>query len=151
LSFTPGTTTQSFTVPVIGDTLGEVDETFTAVLSTPVNASLADGTGVATIVDNDAAINVTAPNTAVTWAVGSNQTIAWTHNLGAGTSVRIELTRNNGAAWETLAASAPNSTATTGTFAWTVTGPPTTAARVRVVWVAKPAVSDQSKRLFRIQ
>ena len=32
-------------------------------------------------------ITVTAPNTAVTWTVGSTRSITWNHNLGTGTNV----------------------------------------------------------------
>jgi glucose/arabinose dehydrogenase len=151
LSFAAGVTSRSFTVPVIGDSLGELNETFVAVLSGATNATIGTGTGVATIVDNDAEVTVTLPSATVTWAVGSSQSITWSHNLGVGAAVRIELTRDNGTTWTTLADPVASAGATTGAFAWTVTGPATTAARIRVVWLANPAVVDQSNKTFRIQ
>ncbi|MEK6755561.1 MAG: Calx-beta domain-containing protein, partial [Bacteroidota bacterium] len=53
LTFNPGTTTQSITVTVKGDNTLEQNETFSVNLSSPVNASLADGTGIGTIVNDD--------------------------------------------------------------------------------------------------
>ncbi|WP_164240912.1 putative Ig domain-containing protein [Stenotrophomonas maltophilia] len=58
LSFPPGTTTQTITVLVNGDTTVEPDETFQVNLSNPVNASVADGSAVVTIVSDDAPVVV---------------------------------------------------------------------------------------------
>ncbi len=55
LSFTPGSTTRTISVAVSGDTAVESTETFTVVLSNPVNAIVADGTGLGTIVNDDSA------------------------------------------------------------------------------------------------
>ena len=77
-------------------------------------------------------VAVSAPNTAVTWSVGTARVITWTHNLGSPSFVRVELTRDGGATWETLAASVQNATVSAGTLNWVVTGPATTNALVRV-------------------
>jgi len=53
LTFTAGQVTQTITVAVLGDTLVETNETFTVNLSNPVNATIGDGQGVGTIVDNE--------------------------------------------------------------------------------------------------
>jgi bacillolysin len=53
LSFAPGETTKSFTANVNGDLLDEENETFSALLSNPFNATIADGTGLGTINDDD--------------------------------------------------------------------------------------------------
>ena len=54
LTFEPGETEQTVSVPIIDDEIGEEDETFALRLSNPsVNAELADGTGIATITDDD--------------------------------------------------------------------------------------------------
>ena len=53
LTFNPGVVLQSFTVPVVGDLVLEVTETFQATLSSPTNAILADAIGIGTITDND--------------------------------------------------------------------------------------------------
>jgi hypothetical protein len=54
LTFIPGVTSQTVSVPVLGDTLIENDETFLLKLSSPVNATLAVTQGIGTIVDDDA-------------------------------------------------------------------------------------------------
>jgi Calx-beta domain-containing protein len=53
LTFTPGDTSETFSVSVLGDDLDEADETFTVALSSPSNASVAAGTSTVTITDND--------------------------------------------------------------------------------------------------
>ena len=54
LTFDPGTTTQTITVLVNGDTFVESDETFTVKLSNAsANATIATGTGTGTIVNDD--------------------------------------------------------------------------------------------------
>ncbi|MBZ0093977.1 MAG: retention module-containing protein [Sulfuricella sp.] len=58
LTFAPGDTTQTVTLTIVNDTVMEPTETFTVVLSTPVNASIASGTGIGTILDDD----LPAPN-----------------------------------------------------------------------------------------
>jgi uncharacterized repeat protein (TIGR03803 family) len=101
---------------------------------------------------DDASLVVTQPNTSAKWATGSVQQITWSHNLGSPAYVRIELTRNANAptpSWEVLAAHQPSG-ADLGVFNWFVTGPLTTAARVRISWVNGPTVADQSDVNFSI-
>lgn len=52
-SIRPGKLSTSITVRVRGDKVGESDETFFVALSLPENATIADGQGVGTIVDDD--------------------------------------------------------------------------------------------------
>ena len=53
LTFLPGVTTQTISVPVIGDTLMESAETFFVTLSNAVNTSIVVNQGLGTIADND--------------------------------------------------------------------------------------------------
>jgi subtilisin-like proprotein convertase family protein len=53
LTFAPGEVTKQITVSVNGDTSVEGNETFTVNLSNPTNATIADGQGVGTIVNDD--------------------------------------------------------------------------------------------------
>ena len=53
LTFTPGTPSQAVNVAVLGDFAFEPNETFALNLSAPVNATILDGQGVGTIVDDD--------------------------------------------------------------------------------------------------
>jgi CSLREA domain-containing protein len=54
VTFAPGDTSETVTVQVKGDTLDEVDETYTVGLSSPQNATIGDGNGLGTITDDDA-------------------------------------------------------------------------------------------------
>lgn len=56
LTFKPGETTQTIEVPVRGDDLVEGPESFTVELRDPVNARIADGSGVGVVVDDDAGL-----------------------------------------------------------------------------------------------
>jgi C1A family cysteine protease/photosystem II stability/assembly factor-like uncharacterized protein len=70
---------------------------------------------------------VQAPNGAEDWHIGSQHTVGWTGG-GAGTAT-IALSRDGGSSWtETIA----SGTANDGSYSWTVTGPETTNAVVRV-------------------
>lgn len=53
LSFAPGQTSKTVTVYAVGDTVIEPNETFTLNLSSPINASINDGQGIGTILDDD--------------------------------------------------------------------------------------------------
>lgn len=53
LTFTPGQTSKIVSVPILGDTAVESDETFTLTLSGAVNANLARATATGTIVNDD--------------------------------------------------------------------------------------------------
>ncbi|MGE3310482.1 MAG: Calx-beta domain-containing protein, partial [Limisphaerales bacterium] len=53
LSFPAGLTQQTLTIPVLGDTLDEPDETLQVILSNPVNGVLSRGSATGTILDND--------------------------------------------------------------------------------------------------
>jgi hypothetical protein len=59
LTFAPGETSKTITVPVIGDRLAEPNETVFVNLSSPTNATIADGQGVGTIVDDEPRISIT--------------------------------------------------------------------------------------------
>lgn len=53
LTFPPGTTSQTLSIPILGDTLAEADETFKVNLSQPVNATLGDGSATVTVLNDD--------------------------------------------------------------------------------------------------
>jgi hypothetical protein len=58
LTFGPGETSKTINVLVNGDRIGEPDETFFVNLSGPTNATIADGQGVGTILDNEPRISI---------------------------------------------------------------------------------------------
>ena len=113
LTFAPGVTTQTITVPILDDGTYEGIETFNVLLSGAVNASIADGSGLGTINDNDLpALSVSSPTVGEggfavftvalsnpsTTAVTFNPTLAsGTATVGTDTSAALEYF--NGTAW----------------------------------------------------
>lgn len=76
-TFTPGQTTQTVTVPVVGEIVPEANETFFVNLSGATNATIADNQGVGTITNDDVPITVspaTLPGGAVTAAYSQTLT-----------------------------------------------------------------------------
>jgi hypothetical protein len=89
-------------------------------------------------------VAVTAPNGGEQWAVGNEQAITWTRGNGV-IAVDVEVSRDGGANWETVAAGQ------TGTsFTWSVTGPATGTARVRVTDATVASRTDASNFNFGI-
>jgi hypothetical protein len=58
LTFAPGETTKTISVPVYGDRLSEPNETFFVNLSGAQRARIGDGTGVVTIIDDEPRISI---------------------------------------------------------------------------------------------
>jgi hypothetical protein len=96
-------------------------------------------------------VTVTAPNTAVRWAIGSTHAVTWSHNLGTASVVTIEISRGGASPWTLISGSAQSSGASAGSYDWTVSGPSTNTARIRVTWTTNTAVNDRSNVNFRIQ
>ena len=63
LTFNPGITSLTVDVPIHGDFTYELDETFTVVLSAPLNATILDGTGAGLILNDDGLPRVSIGNT----------------------------------------------------------------------------------------
>jgi PKD repeat protein len=102
VTFNPGQTTKTLSVPLVGDTVDEANETFTVNLSGPTNATIADGAGTGTIIDDDGApalslldapevIEENSGTTPATFEVrlapasGQNVTVSWT-TVGGGSA-----------------------------------------------------------------
>jgi hypothetical protein len=88
-------------------------------------------------------ITITSPNGGESWKIGSTQTITW--DSTSVLLVKIELSRNGGATWTTIAANIANH----GSKSWKVTGPATAHARIRVVSLSN-STSDISNTDFSI-
>ena len=90
-------------------------------------------------------ITVTSPNGSETWYIGEYRNFQWTSQNVTG-NVKIEISRNSGLTWSTIA----SNTANDGAYAWTVTSPASTLCRVKVSSVSDPGVSDMSNANFTI-
>jgi VCBS repeat-containing protein len=94
-----------------------------------------------------ASITVVSPNGGEVWLIGSTQTIKWEFKTYIITTyVKIDLSRDGGKTWETII---PN-TINDGSEPWTVTGPPTEKALIRVTSLQWPEASDTSDGAFTI-
>jgi hypothetical protein len=152
LTIAAGGLSGNIAITRFGDTVPEANETLFVDLSDPTNATIAQSRGTGTIADNDGTVTVTAPNAAGTWPIDSVRLITWTtsNNFTPGATFRIELSRDGGTTYELIAPSVANSTATSGSYNWTVTGPATTQGRVRVTWTVNGRVTDISNANFTI-
>ena len=90
-------------------------------------------------------ITVVSPNGGEVWLVGSVHEIRWT-GLGVSGNVKIEVSPDGGATWQTLLASTDND----GVETWTAAGSDTTRARVRVTSIDNSAFSDTSNANFTL-
>ena len=96
---------------------------------------------------NAATIAVTSPNSGETWEVGTSHAITWTSTNLTG-NLAITLSRNGGSTYtEAIAASVP---VATGSYSWVVTGPASTACRVKITSLSDPAVFDASEGNFTL-
>jgi large repetitive protein len=82
LTFTPGQTTRTISVAVVGETAPEANESYFVNLSGATNATIADNQGVGTITNDDVPVTVT-PATLPNGSVGSAYAQALTASGGA--------------------------------------------------------------------
>jgi hypothetical protein len=130
LTFTPGTTSLPLPVVVVGDVLDEANETFTATLSGPVNASLGTSTGTATITDDDASPSLSVADVSQNEGNSGTSPMVFTVTLSAasGRNVTVNYATANGSASAGTTGSA-DYVATNGTLTFT---PGTTSLNVSV-------------------
>jgi hypothetical protein len=83
-------------------------------------------------------VTVTAPGTNATWAIGTTQTVKWKHTLGARAQVAVDLSRDGGSTWTTLA-DRVTSGSSAGSLAWPIAGPASDRSRIRVRHLNTPA------------
>jgi chitinase len=102
LTFAPGVTSQTVSVPLVTDSTVEANETFSLVLSSPANATIADAAGVATIVNDDAPAqpSLAVSDVSVTEGTGGSTAAVFTVTLSAGSaqSVTVAYATVNGTA-----------------------------------------------------
>src|SRR5262249_38648062 len=125
LTFTPGTTTQTFTVPILGDTLAEGNETFTINLSKPANATVGNANATATILDDDVAPAKTVVNYTVTddWGTGFVAGTTSQNNPGTainGWTLEFDLAANITSIWNAVILSHVGNHYVIGPAAWNV-------------------------------
>lgn len=102
LTFAPGQTTKTILVPVIGDRVAELDETYFVKLQSAKNATIANGQGVVTIVDDDSQARISISNAwaAVPPGYVGNTFMTFTVSLAAAydQTVTVNFTTQDGTA-----------------------------------------------------
>jgi len=96
LIFNPAETTKAITVQVIGDTVIEASETFFVNLISATNATIADGQGVGTIIDDDTIVPVNCAAVSLQSAIDSavpGQSFAVTGSCDGNIVIRNEAQR----------------------------------------------------------
>jgi len=118
LTFDPGQTSKTIPVTVYGDTAVESDETFYVILSAPTNATIAQGRGVGTILNDDVTIQI--GDATVTEGNSGSKTVTFPVTLSTATiyPVTVRYTTVNGTA---TAGSDYAATSGTLTFSFTKT------------------------------
>jgi len=91
LTFAAGATTQTLTVPVIGDTIDEANEDFFVNLSSAVGAAIADGQGKGTIIDDDTSPSITISDATVIEGNSGPTFVVFTVTLSAASAQAISL------------------------------------------------------------
>lgn len=93
-------------------------------------------------------ITVQRPNGGETFVLYADEMVTWASQYVTG-NVRIELNRNYpGGTWDTLAASVAN----TGSWMWNdIAGPATGIARLRIISISYPTISDVSDGVFTLR
>jgi glucose/arabinose dehydrogenase len=100
VTFAPGETSKTVDVPVSGDRMDEDDETFSVELSEATNATIGDGHGVGTIVDDDPAPAVSISGGSVAEGDAGPSTLTYTATLDApsGKPVTVDFATSDGSA-----------------------------------------------------
>jgi alpha-galactosidase/6-phospho-beta-glucosidase family protein len=125
-----GQTCVNVTIPIIDDAINEPIETFTVTLTNPSNATIADGTGIVTILDNDVVIPTLAIND-ITVTEGTNPTATLQICASAASTSPITVTYTTS-----------NGTALSGTDYTTTTATATIPAGQTCVNVTVPIIDD---------
>jgi len=100
LTFSPGVTTRTVNVLIVGDVLDEADETFTFTLSSPSNALLGTAQATGTILDDDPLPALSVNDAVVPEGDTGTTTMTFTVSLGApsGRTVSVHYATADGTA-----------------------------------------------------
>ena len=97
LTFNPGDLTQTFTIPILSDSVDENNETFIVTLSSPSNAGLSSSTATMTITDDDAAPTVSLGDLTSAEVAGTVNLVA-TLSAASEKSITVDYATSDGTA-----------------------------------------------------
>ncbi|MCI0343888.1 MAG: hypothetical protein L0221_00400, partial [Chloroflexi bacterium] len=138
-----GTFTQTLAVPVAGETLVELDESFSVELSNPVNAVITDGSGLGTITNDDAATLAIADVAGDEGSSGGSTPFDFVVTLDAAvdTGVAVDFATVDGTAQDENGDG--DYTAAQGTLSFAGTAGETAAASVQVAADTRPEQDEE--------
>jgi hypothetical protein len=92
LTFTPGQTSKTITIPVVGDAFDEPNESLSLVLTGPTGgATLLDDTGVLIIADNDPTPSVSIADATAAEGTGLGNALTFTVTLSAASNIPVAI------------------------------------------------------------
>ena len=94
LTIAPGITSQTITIPIVGDLINEDSETFNLQLSDATNATLLKAVGVSTIIDNDLPPTLSVNNITVTEGDSGTSNAIFTVTLSTPSSKTVTVNYN---------------------------------------------------------
>jgi extracellular elastinolytic metalloproteinase len=115
-------------------------------VSAAANQDIQDASDSNFIKSASSPITVTYPNGGESLIVGINDAITWT-STGLAGNVRIDYSTNGGVTWNLVA----GNTANDGNHPWTIPGPVSAQALVRVSSVTTPTLADVSNNFFTMR
>jgi hypothetical protein len=139
-----GATSTAINVPVVGDLLDEINETFTVTISNSVNATITTATATGTITDNDATPALVVNDVSVTETDAGTATATFTVTLSAvsGRTVTVNYATAN------ATATAPGDyTATSGTLTFL----PGSATTQQVTITVASDIRDEADETFQLR
>lgn len=143
LTFAPGVQSRTVSVPVVGDAGDEANKTFLLNLGTPVNAFIADGQGVATILDDDGPALSVADAGAITEGSGGTTNAQFAVTLASPPAVAT-----------TVSYATADGSATAGSdyasASGTITFPPGTQTRTVDVAVSGDLLNEPDEQFFLV-
>ncbi|MBW3077612.1 Calx-beta domain-containing protein, partial [Prochlorococcus marinus] len=111
LTISAGATSGTFNVPVLADTLDEINETATITLSNASNATISDSTATLTITDDDAAPSLSIADVTAGNENAANSTFTVSLSAASGKDITVDYATSNG-----TATAGSDYTATSGTL-----------------------------------
>jgi hypothetical protein len=100
VTFTAGRTSQTVSVPIIGDALPETDEYFYVQLSSATNGTIWNSSGSGTILDDDTPPTISVSDASISEGNSGTQVVTFTVSLSqfSGNGVSVNYTTANGSA-----------------------------------------------------
>ena len=150
------TSSRTFSIPILDDSIYEGTETVNLTLSNPVGGATlgSPSTAILTIVDSEPRPNtltVTTPNGGESWPAGTIQTIRWTYTGSPGPSVKIELLKDERLN-RNICTSCPIGSDGSGSNNWHIDSTQTVGSdyKIRVTSTSNATYTDTSNSSFTI-